>query len=73
MTQAWAVGSPEIPGEIFLIDLSLEMDGDIIVELYDGRVDGGYTVVDTLVIHNVPEPATLLILGLGAIFLRKGG
>ena len=72
MTQAWAVGSPEIPGTIFLVDYHQEGIGDVLVELYDGRVDGGYTVVDSLIIHEVPEPTTLLLLGLGGLFLRKG-
>ena len=70
ITQAWAVGTPETTGAIFLIDLHCEGEGDVFVELWDGRV--GYTApVDTLTIHQVPEPMTIALLGLGGLFLRR--
>jgi len=71
MTQAWAVGTPEAaPGPIFLIDLHCEGPGDVTVTLWDGRV--GYEApVDTLIIHQIPEPATIALLGLGGLLLRR--
>ena len=29
------------------------------------------TILDTLTVHQIPEPATLLLLGLGGLFLRR--
>ena len=66
-SQAWAVGSDEVPGTMFLIDLHCEGIGDVIVEAYDWRTE---ELVDTLIIH-IPEPASLALLGLGTILLRK--
>jgi len=70
--QNWAVGSEEVPGEMFLIDMHCEAVGDVLVQLYDSRVDGGYTMVDEILIHQiVPEPMTIGLLGLGALFLKR--
>ena len=72
ITVFWQPGEPEVPGEIFFVDLHCELPyKDVLVELYDSRVDGGYTIVDSLIIHQIPEPATLLLLGLGGLLLRK--
>ena len=67
-SQAWAVGSDEIPGEMFLIDLHCEGIGDVIIEAYDWRTE---ELVDTLIIHQIPEPATIALLGLGGLLLRR--
>ena len=71
--QSWAPGTPgETEGAIFLIDLHCESPDNIVtVELYDERVDGGYTIVDTLIIHQIPEPMTLALLGIGGLFLKR--
>jgi hypothetical protein len=71
ITQAWAVGTDETPGDIFYIDMHCEGVGDVLVELYDSRVDGGYTAVDSILIHQIPEPMTIGLLGLGALFLKR--
>jgi hypothetical protein len=69
ITMAW--GGPEIIGPIFMVDLHRELPyKNVYVELYDNRF--GYTApVDTLVIHQVPEPATFLLLGFGGLMLRR--
>lgn len=70
--QAWAVGSSEVTGAIFLVDMHCELAGtDVIVELWDARV-GFDAPVDLLTIHQVvPEPITIGLLGLGGLFLRR--
>jgi len=70
VNQAWAVGTAPVPGVIFLFDLHCAGPGDVLIELWDDRA--GYDApVDTLIIHQVPEPATLAILGLGGLLLRR--
>ena len=61
-------GGPE--GAIFLIDLHCEGPGDVIIELWDER-EGFGAPVDGLVIHQIPEPATIVLLGLGGLLLRR--
>ena len=41
-----------------------EGEGDVIVELYSSADSGGtWDLVDTAIIHQVPEPATMALLG----------
>ena len=42
--------------------------GDVVLTLLS---DDFVTVLDTQVIHNVPEPMTVALLGLGGLFLRR--
>jgi len=42
--------------------------GDVNINLYD---PSGYTVIDSILVHQTPEPMTMLLLGLGGLFLRK--
>jgi hypothetical protein len=42
---------------------------DVIITLWD--VTGDPTVLDRVTIHQIPEPATMLLLGLGGLFLRR--
>ncbi len=67
VNQAWAVGSDPVAGTIFLVDLHCEGEGDVLVELYDA----GSTLIDSAVIHQIPEPMTIALLGLGGLFLRR--
>ena len=50
------------------IGFHCDAEGDVIVTLLDGA-DG--SILDTAVIHQVPEPITFALLGLGGLFLRR--
>jgi hypothetical protein len=75
---AWGavVGSPvgETAGPGIYYDefiFHCEAEGDAIVRLL-GTVDWvEFVVFDTLTIHQVPEPASMLLLGLGGLLLRR--
>jgi len=56
-----------------LISLHCEGPGDVLIELYmDYSVYGGeLTLMDTQIIHQIPEPMTIALLGLGGLFLRR--
>jgi hypothetical protein len=73
VNQNWAPGTPgEIEGAIFLVDFHcLTPDNVLTIDLYDSRVNEGYDIVDTLIIHQIPEPMTMVLLGLGGLFLRR--
>ena len=43
-------------------------EGPVLIELHDGTMGN---VVDTLIIHQIPEPATIALLGLGGLLLRR--
>jgi hypothetical protein len=42
--------------------------GDVMLYLAEAAV---FTVFDTQVIHQIPEPITFALLGLGGLFLRR--
>ena len=67
------VGAIAGPVLVDLIDFHCEAPGDATVELWTGASDstGAYTLVDTAVIHQIPEPMTMVLLGLGGLFLRR--
>ena len=57
------------PGIWVTFDLTCMSAGvDVFVELYD---DAWATMLDTLIIHQVPEPMTIALLGLGGLFLLR--
>jgi hypothetical protein len=68
--QAWN-GEELTTGAMFEVDLHCEAIGDVLIELYDGRVDGGYTLIDSVIIHQIPEPMTIGLLGLGGLALIR--
>jgi len=47
--------------------LCTSLDGDVTVTI----VDDVFGPVDTLTIHQIPEPITFALLGLGGLFLRR--
>lgn len=55
-------------GKWWEVELHCIGEGDVIVELYDAS---GYEIIDTMIIHQVPEPMTMALLGLGGLFLRR--
>ncbi|MHC4112904.1 MAG: PEP-CTERM sorting domain-containing protein [Planctomycetota bacterium] len=57
------------PGIFFEVELTCTLAGvDVFVELYD---DIGVTLLDTLIIHQVPEPMTIAMLGLGGLLALR--
>jgi hypothetical protein len=63
-------GDPQAPLEGTLIDgIRLHCDGPGEVTIVLTDIDG--VVLDTQVIHQIPEPMTLGLLGLGGLFLRR--
>ena len=55
-------------GEWWYIDMHCDGIGDVLVQLWNAN---GTTVIDTLTIHQVPEPMTISLLGLGGLLLRR--
>ena len=43
-------------------------EGDVSIDLYDAS---GNTVIDTILVHQTPEPMTIALLGLGGLLLRR--
>ena len=60
------------PGVYFdRFDFHCVAEGDAVVRLIGTQDFGNCTVFDTLIIHQVPEPASMLLLGLGGLLLRR--
>jgi hypothetical protein len=58
------LGGPGLYGEV---EFRCDAPGDVFINLYDDAFD----MVDTLTIHQIPEPATLILLSLGGLVLRR--
>ncbi|MHC4423154.1 MAG: PEP-CTERM sorting domain-containing protein [Planctomycetota bacterium] len=60
-----------ITGTIYdLIEFHCEALGDAVVNLYYTDFVTP-TLIDSVIIHQIPEPMTVLLLGLGGLFLRR--
>jgi len=58
------------------VEFHCDAVGDVLIILYSyaSTVNGANvnnSIVDTFLVHQIPEPATMLLLGLGGLFLRK--
>ena len=57
-----------VNGILFDVLFHCTGEGDVSLNLYD---PGGNNVIDSILVHQIPEPMTMLLLGLGGLFLRK--
>lgn len=58
-----------VPGFWFTVDLTCMSAGvDVLVALIDPQMGD---LIDTLTIHQIPEPMTLALLGLGGLFVLR--
>ena len=54
-------------GVISWADFHCDGTGDVVVDL----LDFGFGALDSITIHQIPEPMTMALLGLGGLFLRR--
>jgi hypothetical protein len=62
---------PTMTGDIgkwWDLELHCEGPGDAIFDLYDSS---GYVLIDTITVHQIPEPMTISLFGLGAVLLGR--
>jgi len=62
---------PVSPGSQFEIGFHCLAPGDVTITLWGDAWDTAGPPIDTLVIHQIPEPVTIGLLGLGGLFLRR--
>jgi hypothetical protein len=54
-----------------LIAYTANAPGTATLKLYESADGSAVTLVDSITIHQVPEPITMTLLGLGGLFLRR--
>jgi hypothetical protein len=66
-------GSVDTPAGIYFDEIVFhcEAPGDVVVKLYTTTDFETINLVDSVIIHQVPEPATIALLGLGGLLLRR--
>ena len=57
-----------VAGKHFSWDLHCEGEGDVYIDLIS--LDR-QTVYDSIIVHQIPEPMTIILLGLGGLLLRR--
>jgi len=77
--QHFSLGGGNLPPTVTLYD-ELIMDGlvfhceeptDVIITLEEYLGAGEYALLDQIIVHQIPEPITIGLLGLGGLFLRR--
>lgn len=64
--------SPIAGPAIDLIDFHCESQpNDAVIDLWSSPGGAVWTLVDTATIHQIPEPMTMVLLGLGGLLLRR--
>jgi len=77
--QHFSLGGGNLPPTVTLYDeiimqglvFHLDEETEVIITLEEYLGGGQYQLLDTLTVRQVPEPATLLLLGLGFSLIRK--
>jgi hypothetical protein len=66
-------GSVDTPAGIYFDEIVFHCEGpgDVVVKLYTTTDFSTIDLVDSVVIHQIPEPATIALLGLGGLLLRR--
>lgn len=73
----WTAGASFIDGSVagarrMLLNLSIDLNAGVLTNFMDGLTSESIQMFDNLVADMVvPEPATLLIVGAGALFIRR--
>lgn len=64
----FSVEPPPTEGKWFDVDFHCTLEGDVYIDLYD---ETGYVLEDRILVHQVPEPMSIALLGLGGLFLHR--
>jgi len=70
VSAAHAPAEPSLGGEEFDLMFHCCAKGTVTITLWDDA-EGYDAPQDTIIIHQIPEPATIVLLGLGGLLLRR--